>query len=152
MTLSEQIQQAFAEVPYPGDDNITFGQCEESQNVLHYLQGRNWEDVSIENLRLANALNWLSETGFHYYLPAHLRAVIESPTTADTLVDGLKYAFIPPRRNHGTPHEKFNRRITRLTPFQKEVILLVYQKLCDLGIYDAADVEMLQATFAQESL
>ncbi|MGV3757385.1 MAG: DUF6714 family protein [Verrucomicrobiota bacterium] len=151
MTLSEQIKHAFADVPYPGDDQITFSQCEESQQVLHYLQGRTWNELSVQELRFANALGWLSEAGFHYYLPAHLRAVIENSATADTLLDGLKSAFIPPRRKRGNPHAEFTRRITGLTTRQQETIILVYQELCRLEIYDEVDVEMLRVTFAQYS-
>ncbi len=149
MTLSEQIKQAFADVSYPGDGNITFSQCEESQNILHYLQGRTWDEISVQDLRYANALSWLSEAGFHYYLPAHLRAVIEDPETADTLVDGLKYAFIPPRGKRGNQLAEFTRRISGITTRQQETIILVYQELSRLGIYDEVDVEMLRLTFAQ---
>lgn len=103
----------------------------------------------MQELRYANALSWLSEAGFHYYLPAHLLAVITDATRADVLVNDLKHAFIPPRRKRGNPLAEFTRRISGITTRQQETIILVYQELSRLGVYDEADVEMLRLTFAQ---
>ncbi|HEY1171541.1 MAG TPA: DUF6714 family protein [Verrucomicrobiae bacterium] len=149
MNLRTQIAKAFADVPYPGDDNITFSQCEEAQHVLHYLCGKKWHELSIQELRYANALSWLSEAGFQHYLPAYLLAVTTDIGKADVMVLELKYAFIPPRRLTGAANSTFASRIQCLTDAQKETILLTFQKLAHDGAYDETDLEMLHRTFMQ---
>jgi hypothetical protein len=74
--LCREIRSAFAATPYPGDDKLSGTEVgdESSENAME-LRGVKWQSAHPELLaRCDSALNFLSDDGFRYFLPAFLMA------------------------------------------------------------------------------
>lgn len=82
-TLVYRIQSAFADVPYPGDDNLTDSFGDEADALRVDFRGRiDWTLLDTEFLNQApegwgTALSFFSAAALHFYLPAYLIADIE---------------------------------------------------------------------------
>jgi hypothetical protein len=85
-TLKREIEQAFAEVPYPGDDRIVEaciidGQDlndPDRQELADDLRGKHWRHVDLETLlRHDSSLPYLTTAGLHFFLPAYLLGALE---------------------------------------------------------------------------
>jgi hypothetical protein len=71
MNTRESIESAFAEVPYPGDDNIADHQnCLECEELRTYLRGKTWKELSFPKLHdFHEALPLLTPEAFRFFLP-----------------------------------------------------------------------------------
>jgi hypothetical protein len=78
--LVERIKQVFADVPYPGDDNIIgtpehVAVCDECSGLHDALAGRRWPELIDDEEasgHVDHAMSFFSPAGWHYYLPAYL--------------------------------------------------------------------------------
>lgn len=96
MSLKETIKEAFADVPYPGDNNITRCpyHCKPCEEIAEYFKGKGWEGHSVEDLRDHHtALSLFTPEAFHYFLPAFMLASIESYDKMDILPDSIRFHF-----------------------------------------------------------
>jgi hypothetical protein len=76
--LKEQIEQAFADVPYPGDDHIIDDPHDwECIDLLACFKGKHWKELSHEDL-FQNSLSFVGIDAFAFYLPAYLFASLAS--------------------------------------------------------------------------
>jgi len=87
--LIEQINQAFADVDYPGDGTL-FGNDETRE-----LIGKHWKEVSLETLAVQSRLLYLSPKALHFYLRAYLIAILANPEKMDVLVDDIVHFLSP---------------------------------------------------------
>ena len=84
-TIKQLIREAFADVPYPGDDEIvpSGSSWEYYADTLEYFQGRtDWRTLSIDLLNEAEtgwgpALAFFTPAAFRFYLPAYLLADLD---------------------------------------------------------------------------
>jgi hypothetical protein len=83
--LCHEIDTAFADTPYPGDDQLAGIRDDEAAENAMELRGLTWQTVHPELLaQCYTALNFLSDAGFRYYLPAFLFADLhECESNAD---------------------------------------------------------------------
>lgn len=85
----EQIQQAFAATPYPGDQFLqgSFDGCEPYEEVSAFIGKRDWAALDPTLLdRHYCTLSFFSEAGFRFFLPAYLIADLRQELrTADPL-------------------------------------------------------------------
>ncbi len=89
--LEQEIQEAFASRPYPGDDRIVHRQpgCRgsEAEETWERFRGREWRQIVAvgRELDFRNDVSFLSLEGFVYYLPAFLELSLdrENPTGPD---------------------------------------------------------------------
>ena len=76
MTIRESIESAFADVPYPGDDNVTrctHEDCLECDAIAAYFRGTTWRDHTVEQLREhQSAITMFTPEAFRYFLPAFM--------------------------------------------------------------------------------
>jgi len=90
--LVQEIREAFADVPYPGDENISASRYDEGMSG--YFSGTSQEGHAARDLRRhASALSFFTSEAFHYYLPAFAIAVLQEPEDADIIYDHLIYDF-----------------------------------------------------------
>lgn len=124
--LVREIDEAFADVEYPGDEKLVYdssGKHLECAEVADALRGRNWRKLSAGELRYSPSnLHFMTPEAVHYYLPAYLRASVlsydEVAAVPETLLRILK---APP--GTGTNERRTLASLTdRLTPRQKAVI------------------------------
>jgi len=76
VAIRRDIERAFAEVAYPGDDNIVRGSTETSTRIVQAFRGRNWRDLPVRELNasgeLAEALDLMTPSAFRYFLPGFM--------------------------------------------------------------------------------
>lgn len=87
--LVKMIQDAFAEVPYPGDKSI--GRYE-----VEIIIGKRHPDITIGIINsIRSELPFFYAEGFHYYLPDFLIAVILHANDLDTFPESLVDTLAP---------------------------------------------------------
>jgi len=91
MTTRELIETAFADVPYPGDDNIADHQdCLECDEVRAFFRGKSWRDLKFPELRdYSQSLPLFTPQAFHYFLPGYLLATMNDWQEADLVPYGV---------------------------------------------------------------
>lgn len=74
--LIETIYAAFAEVEYPGDDNLVDQSYGEEPDFvrIHFLGHNDWRKLTYEFIDVDGALSFLTDRAFRFYLPAFLVA------------------------------------------------------------------------------
>jgi hypothetical protein len=134
--LAAKIEEAFATVPYPGDDWICHGDTEvarlhgsEAASIAAVFRGRHWREMPLDALSgYSSALTFLTPEAYRFYLPAYLLAVLrlspaqlEQVPRAGDLDQDLLYSLMPAT---DTPDlwDYRHRRLDPLTPDQKSAV------------------------------
>jgi hypothetical protein len=87
--LQQQIEQAFVDVPYPGDDHIIDDPYDwEAAELLECFKGKHWKELSYEDL-FQNSLTFVGLDAYSFYLPAYLLAALDDYERSDHVVYGL---------------------------------------------------------------
>ena len=98
--LAKEIENAFQEVTYPGDDNLVYdnsGRYLDVTETAQAFKGRQWKSIPLSVIALhRDSLPFLTSAAFHFFLPAFLLASLLHPVEADTLNDNLIYLLAPP--------------------------------------------------------
>jgi uncharacterized protein DUF6714 len=121
-----KIMNAFANTPYPGDDNLVVNQSDqdpECREIARAFVSKRWEDVSPDMLREhAQALPLFTPSAFRYYLAAYMIASIDPGPEAETLRDLATFNLTPPRRDRAWRSEFFDSRASQFTTAEKGAI------------------------------
>jgi Uma2 family endonuclease len=92
----EQIETAFVETPYPGDENISTDRDEIDERIL---RSKHWRDLSLETIyKVRNGLSFLTPEAYRFYLPAFMRATLLHYYQVDTLSSSLISHLSPEKR------------------------------------------------------
>jgi hypothetical protein len=129
--VRQQIERAFADVPYPGDDRFTV----KTQGWLYPeliadFKSKHWRDVPTTTVRAHfDDLALFSEAGTQFYLPAYLLGA---------LIDGEIQYFLLAELTIHTPEEDkegfrdlFLRKFSKLTQPQKDAVRAFLEYLRD---------------------
>ncbi len=144
--VKQAIREAFADVPYPGDERIAYN--EEGLYDLERMQtcqdfrGHPWRQVPRGVIRARyDSLPLLSAEGRHFYLPAYLLAALD---TDDDIRQWVLYDLMP--STPGELEEWMKSRNDRLSPAQKAAVrsFLAY-------IHETSD-EVIQREEAKSAL
>jgi hypothetical protein len=122
MALKQTIETAFAEVPYPGDDNITRCpyHCAECRRIADFFKGKTWPDLTLEGLRAHHvALSLFTPEAFHYFLPAFMLVSMVSYEKGDVIPDAIRFHFEYSAEMQG----HFAVRMSRFTVEQRHAII-----------------------------
>jgi hypothetical protein len=105
--VKKQIEAAWANVPYPGDENLRDGSSLEGQEVADFLRGKRWKDVTLTSLQSeyvgdgSACLGFLSPAAFRYYLPAYMLIAVDHYYNADVIADSA-WSSLNPSYPEGT--------------------------------------------------
>jgi hypothetical protein len=97
--VASEIRKAFADTPYPGDDNIVVKflmqgveiEEPEREELAAALRGKSWKDVGTDIVRYHyDGLALLTPQGQRYYLPAYMLAALNGPSE-DINIDFVVY-------------------------------------------------------------
>ncbi len=84
--LNSLIRSAFADVQYPGDDNIAgcsrIG-CDDCDPIAAYFKGTTWQEHNLQTLAGYADIGFFYLEALHYYLPAYMLAEIENRRLAE---------------------------------------------------------------------
>ena len=113
------LKEAWATVPYPGDNNITSHPCFECEEIAEYFRGKSpWDNFPIQELRYHHAaLSLFTPAAHHYFLPAFILADLTDRREADVIGENILYGFA-----NAPTDEWLAPRLRLFTPFQKQVI------------------------------
>ena len=122
--LVSVIEEAFSEVEYPGDERLVYdssGKHLECAEVAAALRGRDWRELSVEELRYSPSnLFFMTPEAVHYYLPAYLRASVVSYGEAGGIPDTLLWLLNDPGNSSHDP--QVAGLLRRLTAAQRAAI------------------------------
>ena len=122
MPLKEAIIAAFANVPYPGDNEITRCpyRCRPCQEIADYFKGTTWDSHQIDDLRDHHtALSLFTPEAFHYFLPTFMLAALEAHDIVHILPDAIRFPF-----EFNLDHrDYFPVRFTKFSEEQRKVII-----------------------------
>ena len=91
--LIREIEGAFADVPYPGDDNISVPTYDD-EGTAEYFAGRTQKGHTAKDLRShSSALSFFTLDAFHYFLSAYVIAVLRELEEADIIYEALISQF-----------------------------------------------------------
>ncbi len=122
MSLKQAIEEAFAEVPYPGDDNITRCpyNCPECREMADYFKGKTWTGHAAKDLRERHtALLLFTPEAFQYFIPAFMFAALNSYERTDLIPDSIRFHFEQSQEMMG----HFAVRMSKFTPAQRKAII-----------------------------
>lgn len=75
--LKRQIEEAFKDIPYPGDREMAEDPDDwECVELMNAFKGKHWRELDSEALR-RNHDTFLSIAGLQYYFPAYLTAALD---------------------------------------------------------------------------
>ncbi len=115
-SILDSLQEAFSDVPLPGDDRITelhlsvSGEpCEECAEISRVLAGRHWRDYLEQPYQLLgyfpprepcirlgrDFIPLLTVAAFHFFLPVIVAAILVDPNEADLMLDSVPSTFDP---------------------------------------------------------
>ncbi len=123
--LRRRILQTFADVPYPGDNNLVPVQerhSAEYRNTEHFFRGRRWQELAQARraLQTGGGLSFLTPEAWCFFLPAYqLNALSEESGLADIAWTTL-FQLTPPRS--ADLDDFFQRQISCLSPAQQECV------------------------------
>lgn len=137
------IERAFADVPYPGDDNLcTF--TYDDEGVADYFRGRPWIGHRAEDLRLHDfALCVLTDAALHYYLPAFILTVLDDRDAADVLVQGVVRVL-------GSPWWRTGNLLARLSATQRDAVRAFLEFEFETKRAESAEAGSNEVPFAGE--
>jgi hypothetical protein len=140
MTARELIEKAFADVPYPGDDNIAgHRDCLECDDIRAFFRGRSWRGLKIQELR-GLPLPLLTPEALHYFLPGYMLACLDDWKLANTIpygviaLGGYRDDALNVRKEARETRKKF-------TPSQREAIAAWLRELAENGPPELRDDE-----------
>ena len=129
MSLKQTIEDAFASVAYPGDDNITRCpyNCSECRRVALFFKGKSSFGYTVEEMRKHHvALSLFTPEAFHFFLPAFMLVSIGSYERGDVIPDATRFHFeySQEMRSH------FAVRMSKFSPEQRQAIIeyLIYME------------------------
>jgi hypothetical protein len=120
--LKKSIEDAFASVAYPGDNNITHCpyNCAECRRVAEFFKGKTSADYNREELRGYHvALSLFTPEAFQYFLPAFMLVSADRYEKSDVIPDAIRFHFeySQEMRSH------FSVRLSKFSPAQRQAII-----------------------------
>jgi len=114
----EQIYEAFGNNDYPGDDYLqgSFEGCEPYEEIEPFKGRKDWQKIDSELLDThSGALNFFSEAGLRFFLPAYLIADLHDELKSADPVFVLVHGFSDLAVNHQIKERVFVRRTGKTT-------------------------------------
>ncbi len=89
-----QIEDAWGDVLYPGDDHIFTPDSYDDEDIVNYFGGTTWRGHDPAKLRAhSSAFTFFTPEAFHYWLPAFMIAAIQNPEEADVVVNRIPWSL-----------------------------------------------------------
>ncbi len=118
--IVREIEETFANVPYPGDDNLLRFPDYASKSVLATFRGKHWSEITPEMLiEHQHSLHLFSPEAFWFFLPCFLISAIRHGDVTDLLWETVFYNLAP---GFGGDTDFLNERISLLDARQKKVL------------------------------
>ena len=121
-SIKDQIREAFANVPYPGDDDLVGHKCEECKEVEARFKGQAWQELSSDTIdSYYFALSLFTPPAFRYYLPAFMIFTLENLDSGSSAVDTTVFSLCPLDSDNDS-FQFIRVRCDAITTRQKDVV------------------------------
>ena len=141
-SLEERIEGAFANIRYPGDDNLTVydRRGREHDDTFKLLRGKTWQEFPLQEFMSGDTpIPDLTPEAFHYYMPALLTGALNcSQDLSSTLVFYLTPSSYEQLADE-YPHDRqfyrsiFSKRVALFSAEQRKVIADVFCEFARRG-------------------
>ena len=148
--LRTRIESAFRDVPYPGDNHITWMPISDSvvhgelKAVYKFFRGKHWREVSFSELMHdyeydeKACLAFMHPMAFRFFLPAFLLFCLDQTSAKDesrAIAEMLVTMLTPPPKGDVDAYHSFEDRIKVLNVEEKDAVsgFLDYCQ-CALGL------------------
>ena len=122
--VAKQIEEAFANTPYPGDDNIGWGDRDDEREIEQALRGRHWRELTLEFIySYRQFISFLTPAALRFYLPAFMLATLNHYSEVDTLSNSLIFNLAPPEDKDDDMQEYFSARASKFNHVEQKAIL-----------------------------
>jgi hypothetical protein len=123
--VKKKIEAAFADVPYPGDENLVRSTNPENLDAAKFFKGVKWWDwkdrpSELLSPKINGYLFFLSPAAFRYYLPLYMIQALVDYNRSDLLPGEVISSLAPPDKEHINKH--VTKRISLLTTAELEAI------------------------------
>jgi hypothetical protein len=120
--LVHQIEMAFSDSQYPGDDNLVKKpEHWESVKIPKILTGKNWKAVSPEEIfELRFNLSHFTPEAFCFYLPAYIISSLNKDYGGD-IIEGVIFS-LDPQEEQGDKRNEFLSKVEKLSTEQKAAV------------------------------
>ena len=127
LKLKAEIEAAFADVAYPGDDNLVETRIPEDLDAAAFFKGIKWQDWKEKPGQLLGTLPqgylfFLSPAAFRYYLPLYMIFALTDYFASDILA-GETVSSVALGGVDAKIRAYRERRMSVMTPVQLKVIL-----------------------------
>ncbi len=118
-----EVEEAFADVPYPGDDKIVDNLDLYGRDIIfEAFRGKHWREITIDVLFWhRDSFGQLSPEGFRFYLPCFMIGAVLHPVETDTLWQSV-FFDLTPRDSEGPLMDWFHALVNLLDARQKAVV------------------------------
>lgn len=118
--IAHEVEEAFADVPYPGDDKLLrYSFSVDNDTVLESFRGKHWKEISPEELQLNEAhLSLFSPEAFCFFLPSFMVGALLHPEETNIVWQCVFYNLAPGHSDLDFLHE----RIKLLNARQKAAV------------------------------
>ena len=116
------INRAFSDTPKPKPEALFNHHCCECIEVSAAYAGKQWMDISLEDVLAGRETALLTAAAWRYYLPALMIWCIRAPDAVDVIQDNLVYQLEPPAQGRGVP-EWFEERAIGFSEEQRAAIV-----------------------------
>lgn len=130
--VAEQIEKAFREEQYPGDNHLTQGSTMEAAEVNGFLRGRRWQDLGVGELARNHAsLFFMTPEAIRYYIAGFLIASVLHYGDSDQIPSSLLFLLSPFAMNDAHYQSRFRERFELLSNPEKSAIRAFLEYLRD---------------------
>jgi hypothetical protein len=126
---AQVINSAFANTPYPGDENVT-AYARYGRTIADALRGKHWQDVTLETLVQHRwEIFLLAPETFRYYLPVFMLGALYHYDDLDSLPANVIFSLTPQRQEHinnyfaGEYNDYFSRRAAAFNTPEKAAVV-----------------------------
>ena len=105
----------------PPPETLVNNHCCECTDTSAAYAGKQWIDVTLDDVLRGIEISLLTASAWRYYLPAFLVWTIRNPEAVGVLEDNLVYQLDPPADGRGVP-EWFNERAVGFSVEQRRAI------------------------------
>ncbi len=156
-TAAQAIHTAFAEVPYPGDDQVT-AYARYGRSIADALRGKHWSEVTLDVLAQHRwEIFLLSPDTFRFYAPVFMLAALYHFDELDTFPHNVLFSLTPQREEHihnyfaGEFNDYFSRRAAAFSREEKNAIRIFLETIAAMHpdeewLYDI-DLERMTLPF-----
>jgi hypothetical protein len=120
--IIQLIRRAFSDTPHPGSEALFNRHCCECVEVSEAYGGKDWTDISLDDVLAGRETALPSAAAWRYYLPAVMIWCIRAPDAVNVIQDNLVYQLEPPAEGRDVPGW-FNERATGFSEAQRAAIV-----------------------------